>query len=98
MREAVHKRCHFLIPGNKPITDAIAINVVTSSSKLIGAAQRACQGFHCKHQFTMTAHFKLFILAVLAFSCLSYGANINKDRAPVECPESADVQSVFLPL
>merc|ERR1719367_2258441 len=33
----------------------------------------------------MTAHFKLFIFAVLAFSGLAYGANI-KDRAPGECP------------
>ena len=44
----------------------------------------------------MTAHSSSLIFAVLAFSGLAYGANI-KDRAPVECPESADGQSVFLP-
>ena len=93
-----YKRANFLIPGNKPInTDAIAINVVTSSLTLIGAAKSVLR-IHSKHQsvVTMSAHINILISAVVALCGLAIGANINL-RASVECPESADGQSVFLP-
>ena len=51
---------------------------------------------HCKHQFTMTARFTTFIVAVVALG-LGNCANIKSDSSSVECPPSPDGQSVLLP-
>ena len=53
---------------------------------------------HCKHQFTMTARFTSFIVAVIVALGLGNGAIIKSDSSSsVECPPSTDGQSVLLP-